>query len=365
MPRQFPRPVKRLVVKFGSSVIATNQLKPRSSRLISLINEICAFQKKGIEVVLVSSGAIVLGMGEAGLKARPKDLASLQALAAIGQAKLMKQYCELFKKHKSMCGQVLLTWDDFAERERYNNARGTLAAIMANGAVPIVNENDTISTEEIKFGDNDKLSAMVASLVGADLLILLSDVEGLYDLKGGNKKLFAEVREITQEIEGAVSGEMDGAKRHISRGGMSGKLDAIKIATKAKIPCVIANGETADILTRILQKESVGTFFFEAKEKAVARKHWILFGAKPKGGIVVDAGAVSALVDKGKSLLSPGVVACEGVFKADDVVVIRDPSGEEIGRGIVNYSAVEMLKKEDKKDKPEVIHRDDLVLTGK
>ncbi len=359
MSRQFPRAVKRVVIKVGSSVIATYQMKPRSARLRSLVDQICVLQKKGIEVILVSSGAIVLGMGELNKRKRPEDLASLQALAALGQTVLMRKYNDFFKTNKRNCAQVLLTWDDFDNRLRYNNARNTFEAILNMGIVPVINENDTISTDEIKFGDNDKLSALVASLVGADLLVMLSDVDGLYHIKEGEKKFFNEIQEITHEITSAAGGT---TKKHMSKGGMSAKLEAVSIAVQSKVPCIIANGETEDVLLRIFKGESIGTFFFETKKKLLARKHWISFGAKPKGVITVDDGAKKALLKGGVSLLLPGVVSWNGHFKPDDVVVVQDNHRDEIARGIINYSTTDLNKIEDKRGKLEVIHCDNLVL---
>jgi glutamate 5-kinase len=289
---------------------------------------------------------------------RPSDLASLQARAAIGQGVLMGTYSDLFESKK--CAQVLLTWDDFDNRQRYINARNTLNAILEKEIIPIINENDTISTDEIKFGDNDKLAALVAGLVQADLLVILSDVEGLYDLSGGEKKLLEEIKEITGEIEGLASGSTN---KNVSRGGMIAKLKAIKIATHANIPCIIANGEMEDVLTRALEGERIGTYFIEKEEKQIAHKHWISFGAKPKGKITVDDGAKKAILEGGKSLLLPGVVAWDGHFKANDVVVVHDRDDQEIARGIINYSNSELDKIKDKKGKSEVIHRDELVLS--
>ncbi len=360
MPRKFPQKIKRLVVKIGSSLIATYKMRPKDSRLPSLVEQICELNNRGIEVVLVSSGAIVLGMGELNETVRPTDLASLQARAAIGQAVLMSTYGDLFKPFEKKCGQILLTWDDFDNRQRYINARNTLKAILEQKVVPIINENDTISTDEIKFGDNDKLAALVAGLVQADLLVVLSDVEGLYDLTGGEKKLLEEIKEITGEIEGMASGT---TKKQLSRGGMIGKLQAIKIATHANIPCVIAHGEMENVLLRILQGERIGTYFVEKEEKLLAHKHWISFGAKPKGIIKIDNGAKEAVLKGGKSLLLPGVVSWEGHFKQNDVVVVHDLDNNEIGRGVINYSVSDLHKVEDKKGKLEVIHRDDLVLS--
>lgn len=361
MTRTFSRPIKRVVVKVGSSVIAGYTLKARAAQLRSLVEQMSFLNAKGIEVVLVSSGAIVLGMGELGLKTRPSDLASLQALAAVGQAVLMKRYSDLFKKAKAKCAQVLLTWDDFDSRERYNNATHTLKAILAHGVIPIINENDTISTDEIKFGDNDKLSALVAGLVHADLLILLSDVEGLYEKRDGKTEYFSEVKEINADIQGVAGGS---ANKNISKGGMSAKLDAIKIATHANIPCVIASGSSKDVLDRVVNGERVGTFFFAQEDKALARQHWISFVAKPKGAVTVDAGAAEALLKGGKSLLLPGVSKCEGHFKAHDVVVVQDQCGDEIARGVIEYSLPDLISAgtTGKKGKREVIHCDNLVL---
>ncbi len=360
MQRKFPKPIKRVVIKVGSSVIATFQMKPRVAHLRSLVEQIVKAQKRGIEVILVSSGAIVLGMGELQQKKRPTNLASLQAISAVGQTVLMKKYNEFFKRNKSKCAQILLTWDDFGDRQRFNNARNTFHVMLDWNIVPIVNENDTISTDEIKFGDNDKLSAMVASLVQADLLLILSDVEGLYDLKSGGKKVFEEIKEITREIEGLAAGT---TKKEMSKGGMTAKLEAVKIATQAKIPCIIANGETEDVLNRVLKGERIGTLFVEREEKLLARKHWISFGAKPKGVVVVDDGAKKALLQGGKSLLLPGIVNWQGHFKKKDVIIVQDNQKHEIARGISNYSTSDLNKIEEKKGQLEAIHCDDLVLS--
>ena len=362
MSRKFPRPIKRLVIKLGSSQIADHRLQARTSNLTSLCDQITSIQNKGIDVILVSSGAIVLGMGELGEHERPKELAALQARAAIGQNALMRLFTDLFKKYKKTCAQILLTWDDFDDRARYVNARNTLNAILEQGVIPVINENDTISTQEIKFGDNDQLSALVAGLVHADLLVILSDVEGLYDPNDKDKKVFQEIKEITREIEGIAGGAKN---KNISKGGMITKLQAVKIATHANIPCVIANGQAEDVLVRILNKESVGTLFVEKEDKLLARQHWIAFGAKPKGSITVDSGAKQALLKGGRSLLLPGVVAFDGHFKVDDVVVICDEEDVEFARGIVNYSAGDMRSIEDKKGKQEVVHCDHLVFTQK
>ncbi len=259
--RTFERPIKRIVVKLGTSQIVDNRLRAKTTELRRLAAQVAQLRARGIEVILVSSGAIGLGMGELNEKKRPTDMAALQARAAIGQALLMRLYCELFKKVSLKCAQVLLTWDDFGNRARFLNARHTLEAILKKRVVPIINENDTTSTEEIKFGDNDKLSALVAALLHADLLVILSDVEGLYD---ANQKVFEEIAEITAEIEGAAGGTKNA---RLARGGMKAKIDAVKIATHARIPCIITAGKTDNVLSRLVKGERLGTYFIEKKEK--------------------------------------------------------------------------------------------------
>lgn len=354
--RTFPRPFKKIVVKVGSSVIATELMKPRVAQLKSLVSQISKLRAKGIQVVLVSSGAIAYGMGDLNKKKRPTDLALLQMLAAVGQTSLMNRYAELFKKNKRKCAQLLLTWDDFDDRKRHNNVRNTIEQMFSEGIIPIINENDTISTEEIKFGDNDKLSALVASLIHADLLLILSDVDGLYDLE---KKVFKEIKEITTEVKSVAQGT---SKKQLSKGGMSAKLEAVNIAVHAKVPSVIANGETKDVLLRVVKKERIGTLFLEKDKKVLARKHWISFGAKPKGVVTVDDGAKKALLQGGKSLLLVGVTGWSGHFKKGDVVIIKDQKDQEIARGISNYSEVDLNKITEKKRQPELVHVDALIL---
>ncbi|MBI3601701.1 MAG: glutamate 5-kinase [Candidatus Omnitrophica bacterium] len=261
MKRTFSRPMKRVVVKLGSSQIADRQFKPKIRQLSALAKQVKALRGQGVEVTFVSSGAIVLGMGLLEENQRPTDLAALQARAAIGQAALMRLWAQVLKKVGLKCAQVLLTWDDFDNHNRFLNARHTMEAILKEGVVPIINENDTTSTEEIKFGDNDKLSALVASLIHADLLVILSDVQGLYDT---NQKVFEQVKDITSEIEG-VAGETQNI--HIARGGMKAKLEAVKIATHARITCVITAGDIKGVLVRILEGEKIGTLFMEREGK--------------------------------------------------------------------------------------------------
>lgn len=259
--RNFAKPIKRIVVKLGSSQIVDEKLRPRLPELKRLAKQVATLRKKHIEVIFVSSGAIALGMGELSEQSRPSHLSDLQARAAIGQTKLMRLYSEIFGRLRLKCAQVLLTWDDFDNRTRFHNAQATLEAILKQGVIPVINENDTTSTDEIKFGDNDKLSALVASLLHADMLVILSDVEGVYD---ANKKVFEEIIEITEEIEGAA-GETKNIQ--IARGGMKAKIEAVKIATHARVPCIITAGKTKDVLLRLVKGERLGTYFIEKKDK--------------------------------------------------------------------------------------------------
>jgi glutamate 5-kinase len=255
MTRVLQKPIKRIVVKLGSSQIVDGHFRTRRERLKSLAKQIAHLHKKGIEVVLVSSGAIATGMGELGETRRPTDLGALQARAAIGQALLMLNYLDAFKKVRLKCAQVLLSWDDFDKDARTLNVRHTLDALLQKAIVPVINENDTTSTEEIKMGDNDKLSALVAKLLHANLLVILSDVDGLLD---SNKKIYREVHEITHEITNAAEGT---ANDHMARGGMKTKIDAVKLAREAHIPTVIAGGNVQNVLEKIISGESIGTYF--------------------------------------------------------------------------------------------------------
>lgn len=360
MSRTFERKIKRIVIKLGSATIANYYMNPKASAFESLASEICAVSRQGIDVVLVSSGSIVLGLGELGQRLRPADVTSLQALAAIGQNVLMHLYTQLFRKNGLCCAQVLLTWDDFRDRLRYNSARKTIEKILEYDVIPIINENDTISNDEIKFGDNDRLSALVASLIGADLLLILSDVDGLYDTQSSDKKVFREIKEVTKEIESLALGT---SNKNVSKGGMITKLEAVKIVTQAKIPCIIANANAPCVIAEILKGGQVGTLFVEKEDKLLAKRHWISFAAKPKGRVIVDAGARQALLKGGKSLLLPGIVGWEGHFRKDDVVAVVDQQGQEFARGIVNYSVSDLHTAKDKKQKAEVIHCDDMVLS--
>lgn len=344
---------KRVVLKIGSSLFCAADGTLDPGVFNNLSEQVISLVKSGKEVIIVSSGAIALGMKALGLKSRPKKLFYLQAAAAIGQNALMEAYRNLFGG-KIHIAQVLLTWDDFTDRRRYLNAKNTLAALLKYGCVPIVNENDTVSTEEIKFGDNDRLSALVAGLACADFLIILSDVDGLLDRD--KKRVVRLVDEITPEIKGLACP----TSKKTCVGGMVTKIEAARIAMNSGIPCVIANGRQKDIITCVVRNpESCGTLF--VPKKALAEKErWIAFGTKPRGRVIVDSGARTALTGK-KSLLSVGVVAAEGDFEAGDIVGICDRN-EEFARGKVNLSSRQLEKIKGSRYEKEVIHRDNIVI---
>jgi glutamate 5-kinase len=288
------------------------------------------------------------------LELRPKELSSLQAAAAIGQHELMQVYRSFFQKKLLNCAQLLLTWEDFNDRKRYLNAKNTLQKLLRLKSVPIINENDTVSTDEIKFGDNDKLSALVSTLISADILIILSDVDGLLDK---NKTVINIVDEITAGIKEAAYP----TNKKICVGGMITKIEAAKIATGAGIPCVIANGRRKDIILSVLNEPTKFATLFLPKKGLNAKKRWIAFGAKTKGKIVVDEGAKCALLNK-KSLLSVGVIGIIGDFLSHDTVSVVDNKKCEFARGKSGLSSKQLEKVMGSRFDKEVIHRDDIVI---
>ncbi len=360
MQRKFCKKIKRIVVKVGTSVLAGPDLKVDTSRMKMLVEGISNLTKNGIEVVLVSSGAVVSGMAGLSVKCRPQGLDCLQATASVGQVILMHRYSELFKTQKINCGQILLTRDDFNYRERYLNAKNTILSLLEYKCIPIINENDTVSTEEIKLGDNDILSALVACMIEADLLIILSDVDGLYKIKDAKEHIIEEVESVTAEIENLAKGTL---KKQVSKGGMKTKLEAAKIVTNSGIDCIIANGKVKDVLRQIISGREIGTHFLASKKAIESKKHWLAFGRRAKGAIIIDEGAQDAILNKGRSLLSVGIEKIEGTFASGDTANVLNAQGSELGRGIVNYSSSELEKNKGKKLPREVIHRNNLLLT--
>ncbi|MEK6715581.1 MAG: glutamate 5-kinase [Candidatus Omnitrophota bacterium] len=346
---------KRVVVKIGSSILSYGSQFDIAA-LKSLVGQVSTLLEKGIEVILVSSGAVSSGMSILGLDRRPNKISELQACASIGQGLLMQNYTSAFLEKEKKCAQLLLTWDDFSDRGRYLNVKNTLFSLLSYGAVPIINENDTVSSEEIKFGDNDNLSALVAILVKADLLIILSDVEGLLDEKGVRIPL---VREITPQIRKLTSG----TKKAISRGGMLTKLDAAEKAANSGIPCLIASGAAKDVLNRIVvDKENLGTVFLPCQKGICGRKGWIAYSARSAGKIFVDDGAKEALIKRQKSLLSVGIQKIEGSFVKGDIVSILDREEKEFARGSVSCGSKELEIVKGKKHSFEIIHRNNLAI---
>jgi glutamate 5-kinase len=347
----------RLVVKLGTGVLTDSRKQPDPAQLEQLVAQVAALRQAGKEMVLVTSGAVGAGMGALGYAKRPNDLAELQACAAVGQSRLMATYAELFARHGLHVAQVLLTHDDLAHHERHLNARNTLITLLGRGVVPIINENDAVSFTEIKFGDNDTLSALVAALLPADLLVILTTVDGVIENFGkANPKTIPVIETIDTGLEKIARG----TDSDTAVGGMASKVQAAKIAVRSGIPLVIASGKKKSVLAKILAGENEGTLFVAHPTKLQGRKRWIAFFHHPRGALYVDDGAKLALREKGKSLLPPGVARCEGEFAAGDVVRICDLNGTEFARGIAKFSAAEVRAK--KLARVEVVHRDDLVI---
>lgn len=360
---------KRIVIKVGSSSLTTHSGSIDIERLNILVDQIATKKKSSADIVLVSSGAIAAALAPLGLKSRPKDLIMQQAAASVGQGLLVHRYTERFASHEIVVGQILLTSEDISRRSHYRNAIRTFNQLFELSVIPIVNENDTVATEEIRFGDNDRLAALVANLVQADLLLLLSDVEGLFD-KAPNQsgaKIISEVKnfdEISQVEVGIDSGSKLGS------GGMSTKLTAAKIATSAGITVVLTDAKN---LARALSGEEVGTIFHPAADRQSARELWLAHASVVMGWLVVDAGAERALLEKRASLLAAGVISSSGDFAVGDVVSVLNEKQQVIARGLVNFDSSEIPQILGKTSKEiieqlgensvkEIIHRDDLVL---
>ena len=347
----------RLVVKLGTGVLTDSQKLIDPAQLEQIVAQVAALRQAGKEIVVVTSGAVGAGMGALGYENRPTDLAEKQACAAVGQTRLMAVYEKLFAAHGLVVAQVLLTHEDLEHHERHLNARNTLVTLLNRGVVPIINENDAVSFTEIKFGDNDKLSALVAALLPADLLVILTTVDGVIESFG---QAAARLIPVIEQIDFHVESLAGGTTSATSVGGMKSKIDAAKIAVRSGIPLVIASGRDKKILEKILAGADAGTLFVAQATKLQGRKRWIAFFHHPKGTLFVDDGAKKALREAGKSLLPPGVARCEGEFAAGDVVRICDLDGTEFARGIARFSSAGVREKNLPKE--ELVHRDDLVV---
>lgn len=371
MSRAQLRRVRRLVVKIGTSLLAPPKGGIHTRRISELAREVAQVLDQGRQVMLVSSGAVGLGTRKLGLPARPLAIPEKQAAAAVGQIDLCRRYERAFARHGRHVAQILLTHAGLSDRERFLNVRRTLNSLLARGVVPIINENDSVSTEELRFGDNDQLSALVVNTCEADLLVLLSHVDGLHDRSPDERdaRRIGEVRELTQQVLDMATPEIS----ELGTGGMSSKLEAARTAAQFGVPTVIADGRRRGVLRRILEGEDVGTLIHPAPQKLSSRKHWIAFSLKPRGTLYLDEGAVRALCEMGRSLLPIGVVECRGKFGVGDLVRCVSENGEEVARGLISYDAteVELIKGHRTSsisqllgysNGDEIIHRNDLVV---
>jgi glutamate 5-kinase len=357
MRGQILKEVSRMVIKLGTGVLTDSRKQLDLTQIRQLVGQVAAQRQAGKEIVLVTSGAVAAGMGALNYQKRPAELADLQACAAVGQSRLMATYGQLFAVFNLHVAQVLLTHDDLEHHDRHLNARNTLITLLDHGVIPIINENDAISSTELKFGDNDKLSALVACLLPADLLIILTTVQGLIENFGkANPLLIPTVERIDETIERLAGGTASAT----AIGGMSSKIQAAKIVIRAGVPLIIASGTKHDVLERILAQEEEGTVFIPQPNKLKGRKKWIAFFHHPRGSLYVDDGAKNALRETGKSLLPPGIVRCEGDFASGDIVRICDLEGTEFARGISNFESKEIKART--LPRTEVVHRDNLVI---
>jgi glutamate 5-kinase len=370
--------IQRVVIKVGSSVLTDERGRVLPSRIEQLAEQVvecaasssaaCAKTSEPVrwQPIIVSSGAIACGMARLGLTQRPKPLAQLQACAAIGQGELMHLYTAAFRRHGTTTAQVLLTQDDLARAQRYHNAKQTLLTLLHRRIVPIVNENDTVAVEEITFGDNDRLAALVASAVDAHLLIILSDVDGFLE----NGKPIERI----ETLRAIPRAALQQVKRHTTTGGMASKLEAARIVGHSGIPMVIANGKRPDVLTQIFSGQPIGTLFVPPRNRLTSRKCWIAFALRqPEGSLAIDDGAAEAVLERGKSLLASGVRDVQGSFEAGAFVAVVDGKGTELARGISAFSSSELTRVRGltsaeaakllgHSKAKEVIHRDYLVL---
>ena len=361
--------IARMVIKVGTATITEASGRLCRERVRRLTGAITEARERGVDVALVSSGAIAAGLEKLGMDERPADIETLQAVAAVGQGILVRKYTDLFAAEGITTGQVLLTQHDITRRQQYLNARRTLEKLFGMGVVPVINENDTVATEEITFGENDMLAALVASLVGADLLILLTDTEGLHTgdpKKLGDARLIKRVERVTEEIE-----ELGGGAGAMGLGGMSSKVQAAKAAAATGVNVIIADGRIATTVTDILDGKEPGTFFV-ATGRVTSRKHWIGYARISNGKLVIDEGAAKALLVRRKSLLPAGVIGIEGDFDVGDCVDIVDPAGKVIARGLTTYGSDEARRIMGMKSSQitrvlgekgeEIINRDELVV---
>ncbi|AZZ95597.1 glutamate 5-kinase [Hahella sp. KA22] len=366
------RETRRWVIKIGSALL-TNDGRGLALEAMGLwVDQLAALRKDGVEVVIVSSGAVAEGMSRLGWKERPKLLDELQAAAAVGQMGLVQAWEAQFKRHNMQTAQILLTHEDLSDRKRYLNARGALCTLIDMGVAPIINENDTVVTDEIRFGDNDTLAALVANLVEADHLIILTDQSGLFD-KDPRSNADASLVGVAKANDSALDSMASGSSGALGRGGMFTKLRASRLASRSGAATVIVGGRIDSVLTRLRDGDELGTLLLPDQERWVARKQWLAGHLKTRGRLVLDDGAVRVLTQQGRSLLPVGVKSVEGGFQRGEMVSCYDLQGNEVARGLVNYDADEAVRivgvASEKIEsilgyinEPELIHRDNLVL---
>ncbi|MCA9470748.1 MAG: glutamate 5-kinase [Nitrospirales bacterium] len=363
---------KRLVIKIGSSLVASRDGGLRTSHIMSITKVLAKLQADNRQIVIVSSGAIVAGIQHLQLKNYPRSIPMKQAAAAVGQSRLIRAYEKSFEKTGDKVAQILLTHEDLADRKRFLNARHTLTSLLRHRVIPIINENDSVSVDEIRFGDNDNLAGQVAHVVDADLLVIFSDVDGLFTAdprQDSSATLIPTVTKFTKSLEQSAGK----SRSEESRGGMITKIQAAKHVARFGVSTLLLNGETPEILHEVLQGAPGGTLFFPHQSPLTSRKQWIAYTLRPKGQLLLDQGAVDALRQHGKSLLPSGILEVKGQFNAGDAILCLDKQGEEFAKGLVNYSAqnLQQIKGHNTQDiqklfgsreYEEVIHRDNLVI---
>lgn len=372
MSRSDFRQAQRIVIKIGSSLLTDGGRGLNVKAIAEWVAQMAMLRQRSVDVVLVSSGSVAEGMSRLKLKTRPKTLHELQAAASVGQMGLVRRFENEFQQHELLAAQVLLTHDDLSDRQRYLNARSTLLTLLDYGVVPVINENDAVATEEIRFGDNDTLGALVANLVEADLLIILTDQTGLYDANPSlnpDAQLISEISVNDSQLDEVAGDSISG----LGRGGMYTKVRAARLAARSGAATVIVSGKIEDVVGRVFQGEQLGTYLIPNLAPLVARKQWLAGQLQIKGSVTLDEGAVNILQTAGKSLLAVGVKAVQGRFKRGDLVSCRDLRGVEVARGLINYGAEDAAKIAGKPssefeallgyaDEDELIHRDNLVL---
>ena len=371
--KKYMKNIKKMVRKVGSSSLTSKTGGLDKVNMRRFVNEVSSLAKRGMEVVVVTSGAIAAGLKNLNIKKKPGDMALLQVAASVGQVELMRMYSSLFSKNNLKIGQILLTHEDTTGREQYLNIKNTIKNLIGLKIVPVINENDSVAVDEIKFGDNDKLAALVAILAESDILVILTDIDGMYDKNPGiynNAKLISYIDKINEDIEKAA----EGVGSAYGIGGMKSKIKAAKICSFSGIKTIIANSRKKNILDKIIAGEDVGTFFApQTAKKVKSIKKWIAFGKKTRGSIVIDRGAEEAVLNRGKSILAVGVVKIDGKFSKGDTLRIFSLDSKLIAKGISNFSSEDIEKIKGKNRKKilsefdasmcsEVIHRDCLVV---